>query len=222
MKKLIQFQPEIRDACPQLTCGVIQCSVSNSAFNQDLWELISQTSQAIREERQIQDVKHIPTIAATREAYKSCGKDPNRYRPSAEQLNRRILQGKELYQISTLVDLVNLVSVKSGYSIGGFDAQNIVGNISYGIGKANEPYKGIGRGELNIEGLPILRDEVSGIGTPTSDEERTMLNDHTQHFLMNINAYNGKNELLDETIEWSVELLQKFVAAKDISIDYFA
>ena len=63
------------------------------------------------------------------QAYKRLGKDPNRYRPSAEALRRRILRGLPLYKIDTLVDIVNLVSIRSGYSIGGFDADKIVGGL---------------------------------------------------------------------------------------------
>lgn len=84
---------------------------------------------------------------ATREAYKRCGKDPGRYRPSAEALRRRLMRGIPLYQIDTLVDLINLVSLRTGHSIGGFDADKIQGNrLELGIGKAEEPFEGIGRG----------------------------------------------------------------------------
>mgnify|MGYP000747919632 CR=1 FL=1 len=80
------------------------------------------------------------------------------------------------YQIDTLVDLINLVSIRYGYSIGGFDADKIQGDtLVLGIGKSGEPYEGIGRGELNIEGMPVYRDAMGGIGTPTSDNERTKL-----------------------------------------------
>ena len=98
-------------------------------------------------------IKLIPAIQATRQAYKKCGKDPSRYRPSSEALCRRILRGIPLYQIDTLVDLINLASIYSGHSIGGFDRDKIQGDrLVLGIGKAGEPYEGIGRGELNIEG----------------------------------------------------------------------
>ena len=85
-----------------------------------------------------------------------------------------MLQGKELYQIDTLVDLVNLASIAFGYSIGGFDADKFVGDtLTLGIGREGEPYEGIGRGMLNIAGLPVYRDAQGGVGTPTSDNERT-------------------------------------------------
>ena len=69
------------------------------------------------------------------------------------------MRGIPLYQIDTLVDLINLVSLRTGHSIGGFDADKIQGtHLELGIGKAGEPFEGIGRGVLNIEGLPVYRD----------------------------------------------------------------
>ena len=161
-------------------------------------------------------IKDMTTIHATREAYKKCGKDPSRYRPSGEALCRRILRGLALYQIDTLVDLINLVSIRFGYSIGGFDADKIVGDtLILGIGKAGEPYEGIGRGELNIEGMPVYRDAAGGIGTPTSDNERTKLELGTTHLLTIINGYSGKEGLRDAA-DYMVELLKEFASAEDI------
>ncbi|MFB6341844.1 B3/4 domain-containing protein [Saccharicrinis sp. FJH62] len=211
---VILFQDNLRYAVPNLLLGDIVCTVTNSEYNQELWDEIKAYETELREKLKIESVKHIPTIKATREAYKSCGKDPNRYRPSAEQLNRRILQGKELYHISTLVDLINLVSLKTGYSIGGFDYESVAGELKYGIGQTNEKYEGIGRGKLNIEGLPVLRDELGGIGTPTSDEIRTRIRGNSRLLLMNINAFDGDTDRLNDTINWSVALLKKYVSAE--------
>lgn len=221
MPKIISIESVLSANCPDLTLGVIQCKVSNSTFDPDLWVKIDQETKRIRRDLRIENIKHVPAIEATRNGYKRCGKDPNRYRPSAEQLNRRILQGKELYQISTLVDLVNLVSLKSGYSIGGFDADKIKGDLVYGIGEKDEVYKGIGRGNLNIESLPVLRDDLGGIGTPTSDEERTMLSMETTSFLMNINAFDGNTISLKENVQWSIELLMLFANAHSFNVQYF-
>ena len=166
-------------------------------------------------------IKDMVTIHATREAYKKCGKDPSRYRPSGEALCRRILRGISLYQIDTLVDLINLVSIRYGYSIGGFDADKIQGDtLVLGIGKSGEPYEGIGRGELNIEGMPVYRDAMGGIGTPTSDNERTKLEAGTTHLLTIINGYSGK-EGLQEAADYMLELLKEFAASKDEELIYF-
>ena len=158
-----------------------------------------------------ESLKLLPGIRATREAYKTLGKDPSRYRPSNEQLVRRLLQGKELYQINTLVDINNLVSVRWGYSIGGFDVSLIQGHtLTLGVGRAGEPYEGIGRGPLNIEGLPVYRDTAGGIGTPTSDHERTKLSLTTTRLLFLINAYDGNKERLQACSEDLQALLREY------------
>ena len=163
----------------------------------------------------------MPAIQATRQAYKKCGKDPSRYRPSGEALCRRILKGMSPYQIDTLVDLINLASINSGHSIGGFDLDKIEGDrLVLGIGKAGEPYEGIGRGELNIEGMPVYRDAVGGVGTPTSDNERTKLGLDTTHLLAIMNGYSG-SEGLKDGVEYMVELLKEFAQATNIRIVYF-
>ncbi|MFB6318554.1 B3/4 domain-containing protein [Saccharicrinis sp. FJH54] len=211
---VIEFAKEIRNAVPDLMLGDIVCAVKNTEFNPELWNEIQDYASELRTRLRIEDVKNIPSIHATRFAYKACGKDPNRYRPSAEQLHRRILQGKDLYQISTLVDLINMVSLKTGYSIGGFDYDSVAGKLQYGIGMPNEKYEGIGRGELNIEGLPVLRDELGGIGTPTSDEMRTRIRIDSRYLLMNINAFDGDSEKLKNAVDLSVSLLEKYVSAE--------
>jgi len=161
--------------------------------------------------------RRIP-IYETRQAYKKLGKDPNRYRPSAEALCRRILKGYPLYKIDTLVDLINLVSIHTGYSIGGFDAGKIKGDLILGVGQADELFNGIGRGPLNIEGLPVYRDEQGGIGTPTSDEERTKIDLSTTKLLMIINGYSGEERLM-EAVAYATDLLEKYATARNIQIE---
>jgi DNA/RNA-binding domain of Phe-tRNA-synthetase-like protein len=211
----IVISNELGDKCPGMALGVIQCNVKNTSFNEDLWEEIKKTSIEIRNCIILEEIKNQPNIAATRTVYKACGKDPNRYRPSAEAMHRRIVKGNELYQISTLVDIINLVSLKTGYSIGGFDADIITGKVTAGIGKENEPFTGIGRGKLNIAGLPILRDEKGGIGTPTSDEERTSIQLNTSNLLLNINGYTGPDPLKN-VMKWLKDLLTKYSSADNI------
>ena len=125
-------------------------------------------------------------------------------------MRRRILRELPLYKVDTLVDLINLVSIRSGYSIGGFDADKIAGgSLVLGVGREGEIYHGIGRGELNIAGLPVYRDAVGGVGTPTSDEERTKIGLDTTHLLMIINGYSG----LEAAGKYAVGLLSKYVSA---------
>lgn len=212
----IKISENITSICPELVVAAIECKVSNSAFNEYLWQKIEAFSNDFKATHQLSDINARPAIFATREAYKKLGKDPNRYRPSAEALCRRIVKGVELYRINTLVDVINLISLKTGYSIGGFDADKIVGNVlTLGVGKADEPFDAIGRGALNIENLPVYRDAIGGIGTPTSDVERTKISPETSRLLMIINAYSGE-EGLEEALSYSMKLLEEFAFASRI------
>lgn len=212
----ITISDNIKSLCPKLTLGIIECQIRNTAYDLKLWNSINNEIAAFRTQYTIPDINKIPIIQATREAYKKCGKDPNRYRPSSEALSRRIISGKGLYQITTGVDLINLISFKTGYSIGAFDANLIKGDLCYSIGQKDEKYNAIARGELNIEGLPILRDSIGGIGTPTSDEERTKLSLETTSLLVNINGYLEK-EALRPIVEETVILLQEHLRAENIT-----
>ena len=217
----IKVSEEIKKACPQFAGIAIRATVKNTAYSESLWKKIDEFTIRYREMYTTDSIKDMVTIHATREAYKKCGKDPSRYRPSGEALCRRILRGISLYQIDTLVDLINWVSIRYGYSIGGFDADKIQGDtLVLGIGKSGEPYEGIGRGELNIEGMPVYRDAMGGIGTPTSDNERTKLEAGTTHLLTIINGYSGK-EGLQEAADYMLELLKEFAASKDEELIYF-
>lgn len=217
----ITVSKEIKEACPVFVGAAVYATVKNSTYNKGLWEEINVFTRELTSTAQLEDIKKQPVIAATREAYKRCGKDPGRYRPSAEALRRRLMRGIELYQIDTLVDLINLVSLRTGHSIGGFDADKIQGtHLELGIGKVDEPFEGIGRGELNIGGLPVYRDAIGGIGTPTSDNERTKMGLETTHILAIVNGYNG-TEGLKEAAEMIEDLLKKYGEANEVIITYF-
>ncbi len=217
----ITVSDEIKTACPIFKGAAVYAEVTNTAFCEGLWQEIATFTRELTSPTGAEDIKLQPAIAATREVYKRCGKDPSRYRPSAEALRRRLMRGIDLYQIDTLVDLINLVSLRTGYSIGGFDADKIQGtNLVLGIGRAEEPFEGIGRGILNIEGLPVYRDATGGIGTPTSDHERTKMDLTTRHILAIVNGYSGQIGLR-EGAEMIQELLRKYASSGGGEVIYF-
>ena len=213
----IQVSDEIRQRCPHFVGTAVFADIHNTPHSEGLWQEIDTFIADYRTCFTTESVKQMPSIQATREAYRRCGKDPSRYRPSAEALIRRTLQGHALYQVSTVVDLINLASIASGYSIGGFDADQIVSNavldapsLTLGIGREGEPYEGIGRGPLNIAGLPVYRDAVGGIGTPTSDHERTKLSLQTTRLLAIVNGYDGNRVGTQACAQHIQELLRRY------------
>jgi len=153
-----------------------------------------------------------PQIKAIRDAYRSLGKDPSRYRASQEALFRRILQGKGLFRINTVVDINNLVSLESVHSVGSYDLSQLDFPITFRVGRKGEVYKGIGKEDVNLEGLPILADGNGPFGSPTSDSERAMITTNTRQVMMLIIAFSGSDGLRAHTHR-AVQLLSRFAKA---------
>lgn len=207
---------EIESVCPQFVGACVEAVVVNTPHSRGLWREIDALGEHYRTSLTTETLKQMPGIAATRRVYRACGKDPSRYRPASEALIRRVLQGKQLYRRDTLVDLVNLASMRFGYSIGGFDGSKIEGDtLTLGIGRAGEPYEGIGRGMLNIEGLPVYRDARGGVGTPTSDNERTKMELRTTRLLVLVNGYDGNEDRVRDNAEFILALAEKYCERKE-------
>lgn len=211
---IVRVSKEIESVCPGFVGACLEAEVENTPYSAELWSEIHALGEQYRQTLTTESLKDLSAIAATRRVYRACGKDPSRYRPSSEALIRRMLQGKPLYQIDTLVDLCNLASIRSGYSIGAFDADKFVGDcLTLGIGREGEPYEGIGRGLINIAGLPVYRDAEGGVGTPTSDNERTKVSLGTRRLLVLINGYDGREDQVRQTAEYYQSLLRRHCAS---------
>lgn len=213
----LKFENIYHERIPTLKVALIEADIVNTPTDESLWNHIQTVAARIRDSYQMPDVNKHPAIAATRSAYKILGKEPNRYRPSAEALMRRAVKGLDLYRTTAMVDLINLASLITGHSIGAFDAKYIEGDtLTLGVGRDEEPYEAIGRGQLNIACLPVWRDKIGGIGTPTSDNDRTKLSPDTQHVVITVNLYSDTPGA-DESIELIAELMSRHVSASNIT-----
>jgi DNA/RNA-binding domain of Phe-tRNA-synthetase-like protein len=187
----VTIRKEVSDLFPVIAVAFLRGSIQNSLTNPDLWSLILEKSNGIAGSMDEESIRKVEAISDGKQAYRHLGKDPNRYRLSAEALLRRIVKGKGLYPISSAVDALNLVSISTGITIGAFDSQDIKGDIELGIGLPGEEFMAIGRGPLNVERLPVYRDQLGAIGNPTSDSERTQIKVSTTEILMLITGFYG-------------------------------
>lgn len=206
----------IVDVCPGMRVGLIRANVQNTPTGDELWQELELAARDVVSRYELLEINKRPAVAATRRVYKHFGKDPNRYRVASEALCRRLIRGLGIYRLTTLVDLINLVSIRSGYPISALDADKLDGDsLSLGIGEEGEYYEGIGRGQLNIAGMPVYRDAKGGVATPTSDEERTKITELTTRVQININGY-AEEMPMAECVDWVVTLLKKYAMATDI------
>lgn len=216
MSKQLKIDSEMKEKWPQTRVGCLQYKVSVEKKNEDMWAYLKKDIFK-RAKNQIFDygINEIPNIKESRAAYKAFGKDPSRYRVSSEALIRRIGQGKGLYEVNTVVDVNNLISIESGFSVGSYDTANIEDELVFRIGRPGETYKGIGKEEINIEYLPVLADDEGAIGSSTSDSERAMITEDAKEVLTLIYSFSG-NDDLEKALTYGKKYLEQYAGAKEV------
>jgi DNA/RNA-binding domain of Phe-tRNA-synthetase-like protein len=206
--KNVTIDVELKKKCPRVALGCVTATVEAGETPAALdAELLAQVEKIMK----LADPRAVlesPAISATRAAYRALGKDPARYRGSAEALWRRVIAGKGLPRINAVVDAINLVSVESRLPIGLYDLAQVSGEMVFRAGRAGETYKGIGKYELNLEGLPLFADAIGPHGSATSDSERTMVTAATKSVMAIIVGFGGA-EGLEKWCQRMKELLER-------------
>lgn len=173
------IDPQFQELGFAVHLGMLDFTVGVRPSDDELQSTMKNGAELRLEELMGEAASTDPVIASIRAAFKVCGKDPSRYRPSSEALTRRAIAGKGLYLVNNVVDCGNLVSLMTGIPVGCYDATKIEGDIRLTIGEAGEEYTGIGRGKINLEGLPVMHDGIGPFGTPFSDSARTNIDEAT-------------------------------------------
>lgn len=195
--------------------GCIQCKVTVQESPKELLEEIEAYSKILQQTiEKVPDLPKRDKISQTRSAYKAFGKEPSRYRNSAEAMCRRILQGKGLYQINNVVECNNLFSIKSGYSLGAYDVQKIDGPVIWRVAEEGAHYQGIGKDQINVEFLPVFCDNQGPFGNPTSDSVRTRITEAAEEILMVIFGFSGTAHM-EEDLQELCSVLAKYCNGRD-------
>ena len=159
----------------------------------------------------------VPGTADARALYKALGIDPTKTRPSNEALLRRALKGEPLYRISTLVDALNLSSLREQLPFGLYDLARVLPPVTLRRGAPGEGYEGIRKGFVSVDGRPVLVDGEGPFGNPTSDSARTMIRLETRDALVTCYAPSSCPEgrmlgILDRT----EETLRRFCGGRGV------
>ena len=215
---MVSIDSELKEKCPRVALACVTAEVLAGATPAGLDQELRACEEKILKLAEPKAVLEAGAILATRAAYKALGKDPARYRGSAEALIRRVIAGKGLPRINNVVDVINLVSVESRLPVGLYDLAHVEGDILFRAGRAGETYKGIGKYDLNLEGLPVFCDAVGPHGSPTSDSERTMVTLETKKVMAIIISFGGA-EVLQRWGQEMSELLLKHASGKNIQLE---
>lgn len=210
----IEISDDFAERGVSVELGVLTATVSIGDGVSALTDAIEQAVASCAERLNETPVAEWPAVATTRRAYRACGKDPTRYRASAEALLRRVAQGKDLYRINAVVDCNNLVSLLTGLSIGAYDAEKLEPPVCLRIGRAGETYEAIGRGPINLEGLPLLADRRGPFGSPTSDSARTMISPDTRQLIMVLYGFASGSDV-ETALTIAANALEAYAGARD-------
>lgn len=162
----------------------------------------------------LEDVLKVPLIDEARNAYRTLGKDPSRYKIASESLLRRIVKDRGLYLINNAVDAGNALSIILKRNTAVLDYDKIKGDVIIRKGRTDDLFFGIGRGKLNVSNIPVYVDEVGPFGSSTSDSERTMITNKTKKLLVFVVCFSYTE--VDKAIEITKEIYEKYVNAKNI------
>jgi len=213
----VHIDEELKAKCPRVALACVVADVETGATPEDLDGELRLCEEKILKLPEPKAVLEAAAILATRAGYKALGKDPARYRGSAEALIRRVIAGKGLPRINNVVDVINLVSVESRLPIGLYDLAHVQGDIVLRVGREGETYKGIGKYDLNLEALAVFCDAVGPHGSPTSDSERTMVTPATSQVIAIVISFGGAQGLTGAA-ERMAALLGSHASGKDIAI----
>ena len=185
MQYEVKIDPQLWKVYPEIRLGVMQFDTTVKKSDAQFWnyvdkEVLPQVQQAIEGK----EWGEIPGIRGSRAAYKAFGRNPGRYRVSSEALIRRVRRGDGLYHINSVVDVNNLLSIKSGLSVGSYDLDKLHGTITLRKAEASEGYTGIGKDFIDMENMLVLADDKGIFGSSMSDSMRAMVTEITHHVLV--------------------------------------
>ena len=216
MRKNLVIDSRMKELWPAVRVGCLQYQVQVEKKNRNCG--LTLRKRSIRRQKTPSSTMgsmRSPISKSPGRPTRRSGKDPSRYRVSSEALIRRIGQGKGLYEVNTVVDVNNLISIESGFSVGSYDTARMGEDLVFRIGEAGETYKGIGKEEIKIDALPVLADEQGAIGSSTSDSERAMITEDAQEVLTLIYSFSD-NQDLEKALESGRRYLEQYAKTSGI------
>ena len=200
-----------REISDRLSSGILlfqnlECQNKNN----ELWDAIQDIGNRYRQEFR-NPTEALGKLKPARNLYRAVGIEPTRIRPSSEALFRRIIKGKPLYQINSIVDAGNLASLSFLLPIGLYDRKKIDGAVILRRGLEGEAYQGIGKENVNVSGRITLADQNGPFGNPSADSLRTSIKIDTREVIMVIFA----------PIDYAPDKLQQHLnLSQDIMLKY--
>jgi DNA/RNA-binding domain of Phe-tRNA-synthetase-like protein len=207
---------EISIQLPAVKLGVLEATGARvELVVPELAREMDAACERIRSRHTVEQIAELEPVRAVRAMFRAWGMDPSKYRPSSEALLRRVAQGKGLYRINNVVDVINLGSMETGWPYGLYDAAQVTPPVVFRHGQPGEKYVGIGKQTWHLERRPVLADAQGPFGAPISDSTRTMITEQSESILAVIYApVAAPSADLDRALETMAARLERHCAAR--------
>jgi DNA/RNA-binding domain of Phe-tRNA-synthetase-like protein len=214
---------EIQIQLPYAKLGIIEAATLRvTTSDERLARLMDEICEGVHRQFTLESLADAEPISAVRAMFRAWGVDPSKYRPSSEALMRRVVQGKGLYRVSTVVDIGNLGSVQTGWPFGLYDRSKLRPSIVFRNGARDETYEGIGKRTWHLGGRPVLADADGPFGSPISDSTRSMVTESATSLLGVIYApQSAPIEALTRALDVLAGRLKQFASAAEVRTAIF-
>ena len=194
----VQLQTRFSDLTVP-TCNVKDVRVKKQ--NVELEKFRDEITEKVWEKYDLDSVKNLPTFRAYRDFFWRVGIDPTKNRPAAEALIRRVLGGRTVPRINTLVDAYNLASIKTEIALAAFDANKLKGDLLMRFAEKGEKFLGIGiEKPMLLQGGEIVVSDSEKLVAiyPYRDSDSTKITEKTKNVTLLVCGVPGIDE---ETLE---------------------
>lgn len=216
MKYEVTVDSNLKNVYPEIRLGLLRFRAEVKEPQEQFWHYMDEeVLPQVRNSMEGKEWGEIPGIRGSRSAYKAFGRNPGRYRVSSEALLRRVRRGDELYHINSVVDVNNLISVKSGLSVGSYDLGKIHGPVILRKAEAGEGYEGIGKDYLDMENMLVLADEEGIFGSSMSDSRRALVSEDAEDILTVIYCF--ENDInLEALLDQARKAFETYASVSEI------
>lgn len=215
MKYDVSIDKDLFSVYSDIRLGLLRFHADVNASDDHFWDYMNtEVLPQVRSRIEGKEWSEILGIKGSRAAYKAFGRNPGRYRVSSESLIRRVRRGDELYHINSVVDVNNLISVKSGLSVGSYDLGQVHGVVRLRKAGHGEGYTGIGKDFLDMENMLVLTDDDGIFGSSMSDSTRAMVTDNATDILVVIYCFENDIDL-DALLFEAGKSFERFAAAEN-------
>lgn len=210
----LSIEKDVRNIFPEISTLAFEVrDVEVKKESRELEDFKREVFEKVRVEK-LEELKNNRIFRAYRDFFWKIKIDPTKIRPASEALIRRILLGKSIPKINTLVDAYNLASVETKIAIGAFDMEKIKGSLKMRFAKQGETFRGIGmEKDIILKGREVVIEDGEKIIAiyPYRDSDETKITLETKNAVILTCGVPGIEEgLLKEAGERAVHHIERF------------